>query len=451
MSSWRVFVHCLQPLALAWLLGHSAALAQAQVPAELSGLSPNQPSPTLQVALSSDRQRVRVNEQILLTVTVVAPLQAFALSAEKLIIPGVDMQVVARDQQTRVIDGQNYRQSQTHYAIFAPIAGQLTVPALRFSAKMPVPVLENGSRAEGGNPLLTASTQALQIAVASAPDGDRVWLPASELTIESRWSGRPDTPAGEPRSRHILIQTRGQYPAAVPAISIDTPAQLRSYPDIARLSVAEDSFGIVGRVEQSIAFIASQPGRYQLPALHVDWWDTGQRQWRRATLPAETIEFAAPGQPLPAALPNWIRPVLVGLVVLVMGLSLFCGWLCLQLRRLRAPSTAMERNPSEAQCWTHLRRTLRHGDAGEIRAAIVQWEAQRRGQSVRLEQLAATDAELGAELGQLEAGLYAAATEPFSANRERLLALLRRRRRQHRSVSSAAVLPQLYAVSDADR
>ncbi|MDB5974426.1 MAG: hypothetical protein JWR07_1186, partial [Nevskia sp.] len=60
---------------------------------------------------------------------------------------------------------------------------------------------------------------------------------------------------------------------------------------------------VVGTREQDIALIASRPGRYQLPALHLSWWDTAQDAQREAVMPERTLEIlpAAGGELAPAA------------------------------------------------------------------------------------------------------------------------------------------------------
>ena len=123
------------------------------------------------------------------------------------------------------------------------------------------------------------------------------WLPARNLTLDASW--RPDSlsvHAGDPVTLHVRITAEGQAAAQLPDLSslLKLPDGLKAYPDQPKLEDSEgqrgDWSGIVGRREQDIALIAGTPGRYEIPALHLAWWDTHEDVQREVTLPARTIE-----------------------------------------------------------------------------------------------------------------------------------------------------------------
>ena len=132
------------------------------------------------------------------------------------------------------------------------------------------------------------------------------WLPARQVTLEEAW--RPDgaeVHVGEPITLHLRLRARGLTAAQLPdlAASLSLPEGIKAYPDQPKLDNGLQNGEVVGTREQDIALIASRPGRYQLPALHLSWWDTAQDAQREAVMPEHTLEIlpAAGGEPAPAA------------------------------------------------------------------------------------------------------------------------------------------------------
>lgn len=121
----------------------------------------------------------------------------------------------------------------------------------------------------------------------------RDWLPAQRVDLEEQW--RPDVHsvrAGEPITRHLRLTALGLTAAQLPDVAamMRLPEGIRAYPDQAWLNTETQDSTVSGVRDQDIALIASRPGRYQLPALHLAWWDTRQNRPREAVLPAHTLE-----------------------------------------------------------------------------------------------------------------------------------------------------------------
>ncbi len=125
----------------------------------------------------------------------------------------------------------------------------------------------------------------------AATGGD--WLPARSVTLEA--SSTPDTAslrAGDPLTLHLRLRAEGLTAAQLPDLSaeLSLPEGLKAYPDQAKLDTSLQSGKVVGSREQDIAIIASRPGRYELPSLHLSWWDTTRNAQRELSLPAKTLE-----------------------------------------------------------------------------------------------------------------------------------------------------------------
>ena len=412
----------------------------------IAGLYSGMVAAELQISVQADRTRAFVNQQILLTVQVEAPADAFSVTGDKLEIVDARLQPVDRAERQRAVDGESYQQTTTVYALFVPTPGTVRVPALTYRARLPVPLLEDGTRASGGNPRISASSEALAIEIEPAPADERVWFAASEVKIESAWQQTAgEMIVGEPFVREITVSASGQYAAAIPPIDIPVDASLRSYPSIANYTESEDASGLTGRQRQSITYLATQAGSVELPAWTLDWWDTNEQIWRVAHAPAETIEVQAAAN---AGLSHWYPRLLGALALLSALLLITVIVLWRRLRSLRSATTAKTSANCEAQRWRQMRRRLRTSSAADIRAAILAWASARQPGIVRLEELAIEHPDLAPVLQRLDAVLYGASDGSLSVADRRDLALaLKRVRRRRRPRGAPAALPALYPQS----
>jgi hypothetical protein len=123
-------------------------------------------------------------------------------------------------------------------------------------------------------------------------------LPARELTLTGEW--HPETGSvhvGDPVTLDLAVQAEGLTSTQLPDLPslLKLPAGLKAYPDQAKLDNAVHGDSVQGSHKQSVALIADQPGDYQIPALHLAWWDTASNENREVTLPAHELHV------LPAA------------------------------------------------------------------------------------------------------------------------------------------------------
>ena len=401
----------------------------------------------MQVSVSADRTRAFVNQQILLTVVVSAPVEAFSITGDKLEVANVRLQPVDRLEQQQLTDDSETLETVTVYSLFASRPGTVRIPALAFSGRMPVPVLENGARAPGGNPRIDASSDELAIEVQPAPASDNVWFPASDVQIRSKWLQKSDVfTVGEPFQREVSITAVGQYAAAIPPIELAANEPLRVYPAQPRLTETEDVGGLTGTLHQSMTLLAARAGSIEIPALSVNWWDTRQQRWQVATLPAETIAVQPAATGAASDRSGTLVKVIAALALLVACLLVTTGILWRNLRRLKRGSAGAREVGSESQRWRDLQRCVRRGQAIEIRRAIVAWIATRYDSAFRLEQLAQLEPSLAPHVQQLDAALYNAddATQLSPVQRKGLLRALKLARKRQRKNRAADNLPVLY-------
>ena len=138
----------------------------------------------------------------------------------------------------------------------------------------------------------------------------RDWLPAEGLNLQAGLNpARGKLHAGEPLTLHLSLAATGISGAQLPDLGklLVLPEGLKAYPDQAKIDTTVQDEKPVGSREQDIALIATEPGNYELPELHLAWWDSRENVQREAVIPARSIEIlpavggtAAPVTPRPA-------------------------------------------------------------------------------------------------------------------------------------------------------
>ncbi|MCB1776754.1 MAG: protein BatD [Candidatus Competibacteraceae bacterium] len=196
------------------------------------------------------------------------------------------------------------------YAIFPQTSGALTIESPVFAAQVP----DNRSSAShdpffgAGNGFFDSGPfnslfqttrlaqvhgQPIEINIKARPPQSGVgpWLPAANLTLNETWS--PDPPkfqVGEPVTRTLTLQARGLTGAQLPELPLPAAQNpLKFYPDQPATETQSDATAILGKREQKIALVPTNPGNFLLPEIRIPWWDTQTHQMREAVAPARKI------------------------------------------------------------------------------------------------------------------------------------------------------------------
>ena len=294
-----------------------------------------------------------------------------------------------------------------------------------------------------GNPIV------LSVRRRPAGAAGRYWLPASEVTLTAQWNPRTMTArAGDPLTVRLDLQAAGLTAAQLPDLSslLTPPAGVAAYPDQAKLANTKQDTGIVGSRDQTIAFIASHPGRYVLPPIRIRWWDTRTNQLRAATLPAQILNVlpaagtvsashasVQPASPAPAKAPSAtppsprkprVAPVRgltpwqwLTLAVAALWVATVSGWLWSRRRKPRSPPLAAPTpkhspRPDAAAERTAFRAACERNDAPAARRHLLGWMAGAWGvpaTSLNPLAVAIRDPQLHAELRELERACYGGA------------------------------------------
>jgi hypothetical protein len=220
----------------------------------------------------------------------------------------VTIQQLGKDTQTtEVRNGRNYQLIERQYLLQPQRSGTLTLegPVLdgqviesrRSNDPFRDPFM-NGMMGAVRPLRLHGDPIVLDVRPRPANVGGRDWLPAQHLVLEESW--KPDGAklhVGEPLTLHLRLEATGLTAAQLPDLSaqLALPDGLKAYPDQAKLENTVDDGKVVGHREQDIALIANRAGHYQIPELHLSWWNTRDNAPREIVLPAKELEI------LPAA------------------------------------------------------------------------------------------------------------------------------------------------------
>ena len=226
--------------------------------------------------------------------------------------PGKEVlvQQLGQDRQTsETRNGQNYQVIERKYLLFPQSSGQVHLPGPVLNAQVLDSKAAQGydpfsGSIFGRNPLagmlntprpirIQADPVVLNVRPRPANAQGHDWLPAKNVSLIERW--QPDQGqihAGDPVTRHLHLSAQGLSAAQLPDLSalMQLPAGVRAYPDQPKLDNDVSGNNITGSRDQDIAIIAGNAGHFEIPALHLYWWDTGKNIQREIVLPAHTLD-----------------------------------------------------------------------------------------------------------------------------------------------------------------
>lgn len=213
-------------------------------------------------------------------------------------------------------NGMSYQVVTRQYLLFPQHSGQVSIPGPTLSGNIPDrsrAMADPFSGIFANSPFagMMGTTRpvrihgdpiALNVQPRPAAANASYWLPARNVSLQGSWNPTSlETHVGDPITLDLKLQAEDLTAAQLPDLStlLHLPAGLKAYPDQPNLKDATQGADIIGTRDQSVALIADQPGRFNIPELHVTWWDTRTNQAREATLPAQTLEI----QPAPGSAP----------------------------------------------------------------------------------------------------------------------------------------------------
>jgi len=208
-------------------------------------------------------------------------------------------------------NGRNYQIIERKYLLFPQRSGKISLKGPVLDAEVPDTTSYNpfGNDPFFGNLLqrmplsgmmnvkrpirVKSKTINLEVQPRPALAMGKKWLPASNLKLEESW--QPDVTTvrvGEPFTRHLHIEAKGLSGAQLPDLGTlaSVPGSIKTYPDQPEIKDTTQGSTLLGSQDIDVTLIATLPGQYELPPIHLSWWDTLKDKPRVTTLPARQLK-----------------------------------------------------------------------------------------------------------------------------------------------------------------
>lgn len=270
-------------------------------------------------------------------------------------------------------DGVAYHVAEQLYAIFPQKSGrvQITAPTLQALSYdvIPKPVSLHGN------------TVALQVQPLPKHTIRRQWLPSKLVRLHETYDQTEAKFAqGETLVRTITLQAQGLVAQLLPEITLQDSPDIRVYPGQVERDNRIQQEELWGRAQIKVTYVFAKSGKVVLPAIRVPWFNIKTKTMEIAELPEKTYEITASqavvkknkrfrakvmpvaisGKGVTPALPAWIKPNMIMVGGLILGLSgLILAIVRWQVRR--------------SKVYRDLRAACKSNDVTRTKAALVAW------------------------------------------------------------------------------
>lgn len=180
-------------------------------------------------------------------------------------------------------DGRRYRVHERSYAVFPFASGTLELTGAHATGRV---------AAADGRRTVRIDARPQTLTVMPAPEASGPWLPAQSLTLSEAWSAAP----GGAHRRTIRIEAAGIEAAQLPELRF-TAAGSIVHAESPRLENRFSDERNIGTREQSFIVASASTGPIRVPAMKLQWWNTGSGMFMTASLPAITLQGSADAQP----------------------------------------------------------------------------------------------------------------------------------------------------------
>ena len=247
---------------------------------------------------SVDKNQVYVQESLIYSIKLYYTL-AFERGASfsRLEIPEAAFNRLGDDlNYTETVNEVLYTVNESRFIVFPQSSGEFTITPMRFRAFTQTRVTRNNSNLQ-----TTALRQTIEllssehkISVLPLPRfyPGHNWLPSSEVTISESWSrSLEDIRIGDSVVRTIQLDAKDIYASMLVNLDFTSASNFRYYPAEAKqINITENS-GVSAGHTQNITMVATEVGKFTLPAVEIPWWNTETNTLEYAELPAQDIDI----------------------------------------------------------------------------------------------------------------------------------------------------------------
>ena len=284
-----------------------------------------------------------------------------------------------------VINGVSWYGVSRAYRVVPQKAGAFEIPAF------PITVYPGGTTAPA-----TLMTPALGL-VATVPagaEGMSVFFPTQKLSAKQTIEPSPDDlKVGAALTRTITQTAAGTESMLIPPINFGDVDGLKRYPKPPAVkNIIRDRAGLVaGERTDTATYVVSRSGKFKLPPVTIEWWNTATQRREKIVLPAVSFSAATVREkplfdiPLDALSKGGAHRIIVidrsrALIACVVLAFLFAlVWACPRLtirykQAKRALIAARHRYAEgETPAWRALRAAARKGPLQRVIPALYRW------------------------------------------------------------------------------
>lgn len=256
------------------------------------GTSSSTHLPEVFLAAKTDKSRIYVQEQVLLTLEVYYRISLSGYTPQEVKLDNATVELVAENTTQKQHNGARYNVLQKIYAVHPQSSGELKIPAQTWQVEKATRGFHIG---QISSPYLRIRSLPLSIEVMPTPNASSAqhWLPSPQLALEQQWQQSIVTAqAGEPLTYSLIMEAQGLNHSQLPALELESNQHFTIYGDKATTENVNSAQGITGKRTENYAVIPKTPGTFTFPRVKLKWWNTRTDREETITLPEQVIIVA---------------------------------------------------------------------------------------------------------------------------------------------------------------
>lgn len=197
---------------------------------------------------------------------------------------------------TETVDGTLYTVNESRFVIFPQNSGEFTIAPVRFRAFTQTRATRDNPNLQTTERRQTIELSSLEHRVTVLPVPENYpspnWIPSSQVSLSESWSrSLQDMRIGDSVVRSIELKAEDIYASMLTNLDFTSDSALRDYPAEAQQVDITENSGIRSIHTQNITLVATEAGKFTLPAIEIPWWNTLSKRLEYASLPAQTLDI----------------------------------------------------------------------------------------------------------------------------------------------------------------
>lgn len=245
--------------------------------------------------VSSDKTSYTTQEQIIVTIKLNDALGLRNLQLSPLNIDNSFVEELKQSQYQRSINGKTYNTYEIRYAVFAQASGKLTIPSVVAHGVQITNRQRSSAFSQSYSQPVRSKSQPFDITINPPPaNAAKPWLPAKRFSITESFSQAPENlKVGDSLTRSITLNAVGLSHEQLPTIKAVELQGIKIYQEVETQETKASAQNVTSTkvIQQTLVF--TQAGKYELPEIAIDWFDTQNQKNQTATLKGLSLDIAA--------------------------------------------------------------------------------------------------------------------------------------------------------------